>query len=108
MLSLLINAAQPLPVIAMIINFRHQGLQQYYETGNGSRLPVQYQSKINRLLDQLDAVSSVSDIEQIGLETHKLLGDAGELWSIHVGPNYRIVLRIEGGNIYDVYVNEYH
>ncbi|WP_246202311.1 hypothetical protein [Spirosoma agri] len=46
----------------MIVNFKHKGLHQYYEAGNGSRLPAQYLRKINRLFDQLDALTSVRDI----------------------------------------------
>lgn len=47
----------------MIVNFKHKGLQQYYETGNGAILPAQYLRKINRLFDQLEAVTSISDIQ---------------------------------------------
>lgn len=92
----------------MIINFRHKGLQQYYEEGNGAKLPAQYLRKINRVLDQLDAVSSVSDIQQMGSGIHKLTGDMADFWSITVTPNYRIIFRFEGGDIHDVDYVDYH
>lgn len=92
----------------MIINFRHKGLQQYYEESNSSKLPAQYLGKINRVLDQLDAVSSISDIQQMGSGIHKLTGDLTEFWSISITPNFRIVFRFEGGDIYDVDYVDYH
>ena len=59
----------------MIINFRHKGLQHYYEEGKGPKLPAAYLRKITRILDQLDAVTSMSDIQQMGSGIHKLTGN---------------------------------
>lgn len=92
----------------MILNFRHKGLQQYYEEGNSSKLPAQYVRKINRILDQLDAITSVTDIQQMGSGIHKLTSDLADFWSITVTPNYRIVFRFEGGDIHDVDYVVYH
>jgi proteic killer suppression protein len=92
----------------MIINFRHKGLPQYYEEDNGSKLPAQYLRKINRVLDQLDAVTSVSDIQQMGSGIHKLTGDLADFWSMTIIPNYRIIFRFEDGDIHDVDYVDYH
>jgi toxin HigB-1 len=83
-------------------------LQQYYEEGNGSKLPSQYLRKINRLLDQLDALTSVNDIVQMGSGIHKLTGDLAEYWAVSVTPNYRIIFRFENGDVYDVDYIDYH
>ncbi|WP_338867958.1 type II toxin-antitoxin system RelE/ParE family toxin [Spirosoma sp. SC4-14] len=92
----------------MIVNFKHKELQQYYEAGNGSKLPAQYLRKINRLFDQLDAVTSVSDIQQMGSGIHKLTGDLDDFWAITVTPNHRIIFRFEAGDVYDVDYVDYH
>jgi toxin HigB-1 len=92
----------------MIINFRHKGLQQYYEESNGSKLPAQYLRKINRVLDQLDAVSLVGDIRQMGSGIHKLTGDMTDFWSLTSTPNYRIIFRFDNGDIHDVDYVDYH
>ena len=76
----------------MIVNFKHKGLQQYYEAGNASKLPAQYLRKINRFFDQLDAIASVSDVQQMGSGVHKLTGDLAEFWSVTVTPNYCMML----------------
>jgi len=95
-------------ICVMIINFRHRGLQLYYEEGNGKKLPFQYLRKINRVLDQLDAVTSTIDIQKIGSGTHKLTGDMEDFWSIIITPNYRIIFRFEKGDIYDIDYVDYH
>lgn len=92
----------------MIVNFRHKGLQQYYEEGNGSKLPAAYLRKINRIIDQLEAVTSINDIQQMGSGIHKLTGDMAEFWSIKVSPNYRIVFRFDNGDIHDIDYTDYH
>lgn len=93
---------------SMIQSIRHKGLFQYYTEGNSAKLPPQYLRKINRILDQLDAVSSVDDIQVMGSGIHKLTGDLVDFWSIKVTPNYRIVFRFEGGDIHDIDFLDYH
>ncbi|MCF2502326.1 type II toxin-antitoxin system RelE/ParE family toxin [Dyadobacter sp. CY107] len=92
----------------MIVTFKHKGLLAYYQDGNASRLPATYLRKINRILDQLDAVTSVNDIAQLGSGVHKLTGNFREFWSIKVSPNYRIIFRFENGDIFDVDYVDYH
>ncbi len=92
----------------MIVSFRHKGLQQYFEESNGAKLPAQYLRKINRIFDQLDAVTSVSDIQQMGSGIHKLTGDMAEFWSIKISANYRIIFRFDNGEIHDVDYIDYH
>ena len=92
----------------MIVNFRHKGLQQYYEEGNGSKLPAAYLRKINRIIDQLEAITSIGDIQQMGSGIHKLTGDMAEFWSIRVSPNYWIVFRFDNGDIHDIDYTDYH
>jgi toxin HigB-1 len=92
----------------MIISIRHKGLRQYYEEGNGAKLPHDQLSKISRILDALDAVSGNDDIRALGSGIHKLTGDMNEFWSIKVSANYRIIFRFEAGNIHDVDYQDYH
>jgi len=92
----------------MIVSFKHKGLQHYYEAGNGSKLLAQYLRKINRLFDQLDAITSISDIQQMGSGIHKLSGDLAEFWAVSVTPNYRIIFRFDAGDVHDVDYVDYH
>ncbi|CAG5068261.1 Endoribonuclease HigB [Dyadobacter sp. CECT 9623] len=92
----------------MIVSIKHKGLLLYYESGNSSKLPASYLRKIVRIFDQLDAVSSLEDVKQLGSGVHRLSGDLAEYWSIKVSPNFRIIFRFEDGDIYDVDYLDYH
>lgn len=92
----------------MIVTFKHKGLLAYYRDGDASGLPSVYVRKINRILDQLDAVTCTDDVAQLGSGIHKLTGKLSEFWSIKVSPNYRIIFRFEKGDIFDVDYLDYH
>lgn len=92
----------------MISSIRHKGLLQFYETGIGSKLPNEYLKKINRVIDQLDAVTCVEDIIQMGNGIHKLSGNLSDFWSLKITPNYRIIFRFIDGDVFDLDFVDYH
>ncbi|WAC09399.1 type II toxin-antitoxin system RelE/ParE family toxin [Dyadobacter pollutisoli] len=92
----------------MIISIRHKGLLYFYEEGNGSKLPPSYLRKITRILDQLEALSSVDDVKQMGSGIHKLSGDLEQFWSVKISPNFWIIFRFQDGDVYDVDYIDYH
>ncbi|MDB5281855.1 MAG: plasmid maintenance system killer [Bacteroidota bacterium] len=92
----------------MIVTIRHKNLRQYYEEGNGGKLPHEQLSKISRILTALDAVSSENDIMALGLGIHKLTGNMKDFWALKVSANYRITFKFEDGDIFDVDYVDYH
>lgn len=92
----------------MIINIQHKGLRKFYETSDGSKLPSQYLRKIHRILDQLEAVRSESDLLQMGSGIHLLKNNYAGFWAISISPNYRIIFRFKAGDVYDVDYLDYH
>lgn len=92
----------------MIESIRHKGLRKFYEEGNGSKLPAAFLRKINRIFDQLDAITSESDIQEMGSGIHGLTGNLEGFWAISVSANFRIIFRFEDGGIYDVDFVDYH
>jgi proteic killer suppression protein len=95
-------------ICRMIAHIRHKGLKLYYEEGKGSKLPAAQLSKIRRIIDILDAISTEDDIKAMGSGIHMLKGDYAGFWSIHVTGNYRIIFRFKAGDIYDVDYIDYH
>ncbi len=95
-------------IVVMIISIAHTGLRRFYENVDGSKLPARYLLKINRILDQLDAVTSETDILQMGSGIHPLSGDLSGFWAIHISGNYSIIFRFEDGDVYDVDYLDYH
>ena len=92
----------------MIVNIKHKGLWLYYTTGNGAKLPAEFLRKINRLLDQLEAITTTDDIIQLGQGIHKLSGNLSDFWSVKVTANYRIIFRFEHGDVFDIDYIDYH
>ena len=92
----------------MIASIHHKNLRQYYEEGNGSKLPHEQLSKISRILTALDAVSSENDIVALGSGIHQLTGNLKGFWSIKISANYRIIFRFEDGDVFDVDYIDYH
>ena len=47
----------------------------YYEEGLGVKLPSAQLSKIRRIFDILDAITSEDDIKKLGYNVHRLKGE---------------------------------
>lgn len=92
----------------MIASIAHKGLRMYYEKGMSTKLPAGQLSKIRRILDMLDAVSSEDDIKRLGSGVHQLKGKFAGFWALSVTGNYRIIFRFHSGDIYDVDYLDYH
>jgi len=56
----------------MIIDFKHKGLQEVFETGKSSKLPQERINKIKRILAVLDAATEIRDLEIPAFRLHKL------------------------------------
>ena len=93
----------------MIKSFRHRGLQRYFETGDQRELRADQVKRIRRVLAILDAATSVETLNAMpGMRLHRLKGDLSEYWSLSVTGNWRIIFRIENGDMHDVEFVDYH
>ena len=80
----------------------------FYEEGLGVKLPSGQLSKIRRVFDMLDAVTSEDDIRKLGYNVHKLKGEYAGFWALTITGNYRIIFRFEAGDVHDVDYLDYH
>ena len=94
----------------MIKSFKHKGLRLLWEKGVGSKLPADQISRIERMLDVIDAAQKVPrDFEVYkNWNLHRLSGNWKGFWAIKVTGNYRIVFRFEGQNAFEVDFVDYH
>jgi proteic killer suppression protein len=76
----------------MIKSLRHKGLKRYYEKGDARRLPA----------------TMVARLRLIGYRLHRLKGDLKGFWAIDVTGNWRVVFRLDAGDVYDVDLIDYH
>lgn len=92
----------------MIKSFRHKGLQVFFETGKKSGIQTAHASKIERILDRLNAANDLRDMNVPGFDFHPLRGDRKEFYSVHVNGNWTIIFRFENGDGYEVDYLDYH
>jgi toxin HigB-1 len=86
----------------MIKGFRHKRLKRLYESGQASALPPELVRKLERVLTILDVATAIESIRLPGL--HPLKG----VWSVAISANWRLVFRIDAGNVHDVDFLDYH
>jgi toxin HigB-1 len=60
------------------------------------------------MLAHLDRASRPSDLDLPGYRLHPLKRDLRGFWSITISSNWRIVFRLEDGDIFDVDLVDYH
>ena len=93
----------------MIKSFRHRGLQRYFETGDHRELRADQVKRIRRVLAILDAAASLETLDTMpGMRLNRLKGDLLDYWSLSVTGNWRIIFRIENGDMHDVELVDYH
>jgi proteic killer suppression protein len=92
-----------------IRTFRHKGLRRLYETGDRVGLA---QNLITRIIDVLAVMEAVPHVTRIGtlpgLRLHRLKGDRSGLWSVSISGNWRIVFRVDGEEVFDLDLVDYH
>jgi len=92
-----------------IRSFRHKGLRRLYEVGDRVGLP---QNLIVRIIDALAVIEAVPHVTRIGtlpgLRLHRLKGDLSGFWSVSISGNWRIIFRVDGEEVFDLDLVDYH
>lgn len=64
--------------------------------------------RLRLILADLDAAEKPQDLNLPGYRLHRLKGDLKEFWAIDVTGNWRVVFRLDAGDVYDVDLIDYH
>ena len=92
----------------MIKSFRHKGLALFFTKGSYKGIPVQFASRIERLLDRLDAACTAEDMDLPGYKLHPLKGDRKGQFSVSVSGNWRMTFEFDGEDAIHVNLEDYH
>ena len=92
----------------MITSFKHKGLGLFFTKGSYKGIPAQYGSRIERMLDRLDASKEAEDMDLPGYKFHELKGKRKGVYSVSVSGNWRITFRFDGDNVIEVDLGDYH
>jgi proteic killer suppression protein len=96
-----------LTMCSMIRTFKNRALGRFAATGDGSKLPIQNQKKVSRILQTLNAATVPQDMNLPGYRFHSLQGSP-KRYSVDVTGNYRITFAWEDGDAIDVDVLDTH
>ncbi|KAF0143504.1 MAG: proteic killer suppression protein [Nitrospirae bacterium] len=96
----------------MIRTFASKTARDIYDGINSRyarKIPSELHGKIQRLLDQINAVIEVETL-RIPPSNHleKLSGKLKDFWSIRINDQWRIIFRWEKGDAIDVDIIDYH
>ena len=92
----------------MIRSIRHKGLKRLYEDDDPRGINGQHVEKLRDILARLDVASAITDMELPGFHLHALKGNHRGFWAVTVRANWRIIFRMEDGDVMDVDYMDYH
>jgi proteic killer suppression protein len=92
----------------MIQSFKHKGLELFFTKGSFRSIPAQFSSRMERILDRLDASKEAKDMDLPGYKFHTLRGDRKGEFAVSVSGNWRITFAFDGQNAINVNLEDYH
>ncbi len=92
----------------MIVSLKSKKLERAFENDDQRGLPRGKVDKIKRILARLDEITQPSQMNLPGFGLHPLKGNRAGQWSVEVSGNWRIVFRVEEGNVHEVDLIDYH
>lgn len=92
----------------MIISFRNRDVQRFWQKGISRGLNPKHVRKIERILTLLEDAVAPEDLNQPGLDFHKLSGEVPPRWSVHVNGNWCVTFSFNGKDITLVDYEDYH
>ena len=91
----------------MLKSVRHRALKRAVRSDRSS-LPPEHATRIVRILRELDIAITLQDMALPGYRLHPLKGELAGYWSVRVSANWRILFRMEDGDVFDVDLTDYH
>jgi len=92
----------------VIRSFQHRGLKRLYERGDRSLIRPDLHDRVEVMLAQLDVASSPEAMRLPHYRLHALKGQWKGYWSVTVKANWCIIFRLEGEEVSDVELVDYH
>jgi toxin HigB-1 len=92
-------------------SIRHKGLRRLWEKDDPSRVPANSTDKLRRMLAAINRSSAPQKLAAAALpgwHVHALTGDLAGHWSLTVTGNWRLIVRFDGGDAFDLDLVDYH
>lgn len=92
-----------------IRSVRHRGLKRFLEDDDERGIRRDLVARLRNIFSVLVSAADMDGVEgPPGWRVHQLTGDRAGTWSISVSGNWRITFAIEGGEICNLNLEDYH
>jgi len=92
-----------------IRSVRHRGLKRLLEDNDDRDIRRDLVRRVRNVLAALITAADINGVEgPPGWRIHQLTGDRAGTWSISVSGNWRITFDLEGDNIHNLDLEDYH
>lgn len=92
-----------------IRSVRHRGLRRLIEDDDDREIRRDLVRRVRNLLAALITAADMSGVNgPPGWRIHQLTGDRAGTWSISVSGNWRITFNLEGNDIHNLDLEDYH
>ncbi len=92
----------------MIKSFSHKGLEIFFYSGSKKGIKPEHSTRLERLLDRLNAANDIKDMNYPGSFLHQLKGDKEGQYSVRVSGNWRVFFEFRDSDAYIVDYGDYH
>ena len=93
----------------MIKTFKDSNLENCWKWDKCSKINQIIKRRVLMKLDSMDAANCLEDLlNPPSNHLHSLRGDLKGYWAISVNGPWRLLFRYEQGDIFDVYLEQYH
>jgi len=92
-----------------VTSFAHKAIRRLFEEGDAKGLPPDAVDKLRKMLAFLEAMREERELRDVPVwKAHRLTGDRRGTWSLHVTRNWRLTFRIDGDEVADLNLEDYH
>jgi len=92
----------------MIRSVRHRGVKRLFEKNDRGGLNAELVPRLTRVVDHLCEATRPQDLNLPDFHLHPLRGELRGFWSVRITENYRLIFRMEDGDVYDIDLVDYH
>ena len=92
----------------MIKSFKHKGIENFFYDGTKKGIQPKHSTKLEEILDLLEAANEVEDMNFPGSNLHPLRGNRQSEWSVKVSGAWRMTFEFQDGDAYLVNYENYH
>jgi proteic killer suppression protein len=92
-----------------IRGFRHKGLKRLYEADEARGVRADLTSKLKVILHAIEQAQRIEQVAKLpGWRLHSLKGGRRGEWSLWVTGNFRLTFRVDGDDVNDIDLEDYH